>query len=489
MKEMSKELLTSYTVLNSVYEAPRLMYLAGTIGAPSIAIDSPANSGLDIQKTGTPQQDPVLFSYTGPAASEKGTKLRLLLAKILTTAGTSVASYSVITPSADGASWAFLKNDINLKIGSTLVAGNPHGVAQVDDTLYIIDYDTRKIWLVGVGALDTATGSTIELTKPPIDLTANLEPDSKGQAIIYLKNGDDEYLFALYIRNDTAGTPDNPSVLVRLKKVNGVFVYEGASNQTPVGKNAQEIIPITGSGGNIRLLIPSIGGRQKSGETNFHESNICKIDPFAATLEAEIIITGDPDESKRNTTNTYDIAAIAAQAKPNGIVYILTFTFGTGYQSLNWKLYKTTADKLLAVEPGSPLSLLEITESEPDNVLQIVDHGPTASPTTYSTGLNFWDILYENGVGGTDPGRLWFRRDGIRVSMATDYENPHWWFGMGADRGQIGSENINSLELTCETLRQITASFSGKRGFKIAAPHLKANALKAARGSVPEEEK
>ena len=45
-KELPKELLASLTALDTVYQGPRLMYVAGTIGNPVISMDSPAERGM-----------------------------------------------------------------------------------------------------------------------------------------------------------------------------------------------------------------------------------------------------------------------------------------------------------------------------------------------------------------------------------------------------------------------------------------------------------
>ncbi|MDR2494646.1 MAG: hypothetical protein LBD24_05415 [Spirochaetaceae bacterium] len=501
-----RELLASFTVLDTVYQGPRLMYVAGTIGNPVVSIDSPADSDLEIRNDQPPEdsQDPVLFSYTVPSSSGTDRELRILLAKIHTPeAGLpSTVRYSVIKPSADGSDWDWQTQNITLNAGGAQAATNPHGVAQVGDDLYIIDYDARKVWFVGTAALDSATegaavdvAGVIDLSEEALGVDIGLPPDAKGQGIIYLQDGDDEYLFALYIIS-VVNYPDvtyEPSILMRLTKTGGAF---GFNARTDVGRNAQEIIPVTGISG-TRLLIPAIGGKQESNLTNGAFSNITRVDPFASTLSADVIIEGDAPAAAPSDTGTYDIAAIAAQAgsaSNGGIVYILTFTFGPNFKSLFWKLYKTTGNMLITLDVVLTPSEME---ADPDD-FTLVDSGqtfgyPDSSGETGYAGLSYWDILYENGVDQYDQGRLWFRRNGIRIASAADYENPHWFFGLGVDRGQIGGENINSLELTCETLRQIAAGFSGKRGFKIAAPRVKAHALKAKARSIampePEERK
>ena len=82
--------------------------------------------------------------------------------------------------------------------------------------------------------------------------------------------------------------------------------------------------------------------------------------------------------------------------------------------------------------------------------------------------------------------RLWCRRNGIRISKGGDYAD-FKFFEIGPEPGKIGGYNINAFDLTCETLRQVSSGFSGKRGFKIAHPSIKARGLKSARAGEPEE--
>ena len=476
-----KELVVSYSALNHEFKLPRLMYIAGKVQDPDFSIDSPADSNLTIQRPDVEQQDPLLFSYSGPDGDNIVRELRILLAKVYTDmspAGiTSNAKYSVIMPSNDGKYWRFRTKDITLWQSDVQVAGNPHGVVQIQDTLYILDYDNRKIWLAGVAELDGAKDNDhLTLTKPPIDLSI-LPSNAQGQALIYLKSGEDEYLFALYIRStvtiDSEGKPNIEylaSILVRLKKNTGSGAFEYV-DQKPVGRNAQEIIPVTNADGGVHLLIPAIGGMQNYTTTNGGFSEISIVDaPFAPVFGAETLITGD-DAAAAPSAASYDITAIAAQAQNGGIIYILTFTFNEAdYSELYWRLYKTNVTSLIYSEARG----LTLSELETAGVLQVAAEGLAESHDPGSPGLFYWDIFYVNGVNGVNEDLLVFHKNGILITSAVEYDDHGVYFGMGMGPGKIGNDNINSLIIPCEVIRQIAAGFSGKRGLKPLAPHLKA---------------
>jgi hypothetical protein len=496
-----KELLAAFTVLDTDYKNAVLRYIPGTPAenAPDIdaaSIENPATAvgAPDIAIGAKDDYDPVLFAFT-----VDGPELRILFVKVGTdpVGGTSLARYSVLDPNdPPSGTWQTLARDVHLRYNNADVLGNPHGLAQVEDTLYFIEYDTQKIWSLGVDKLDGKIKDPDDPNDPgdptydmaaPIDLglgtSANLPADAKGQDLIYLQNGN-EYLFALYIVNDSDGDNYQNSILVRLKKVSGAFVFDG---KVPVGKNAQNIHLVKYTPPSTQkdpepdpavsmLLIPVIGGKQEEGSTNGTFSNICKVDPFAVTLTAAQILTGDAMPGSGPPT-TFDIASIAPQDAVNGLVFILTHTFDTNYTALYWKVYKTTADQLLTLSGSPTLSSLEGT------VLSIEETGPTLGVHGYG-GLSYWDIVYENGTG-PNGGRLWYRRDGIHI------HDPHVWantmiFDVGLGLGQIGGTNINSFDLAAEVIRQAKAGVSLKRGFKSFTSR-DAAALMSAAGEEEEE--
>ena len=474
-QDSNRELLAAYTVLDGGYKNAVLRYVAGEAAGDALditgAIDSPATAvGVPSVAVGADDDpDPELFSFTVPV-SGGDPLVRILLVKVSTPTpgGTSTGRYSVLDPhDPPSGTWTTLARDVYLTDGTNRVAGNPHAVAQAGNTLYIIEYDTRKIWPLGIHELDGQIGEpTVDhpLAGAPIDLgvsPASLPADAKGQDLIYLKNGDeDEYLFALYQRpQNSSASSYYPSVLVRLKKnaASGLFEFNGKAS---VGPNAQSIIPVWNGSGAISLLIPAIGGEQQGdGTTNETASTIHKADPFAATFTATGIVTGDAMPPS-GAPATFDIAAIAAQAANNGVVYILTFTFAADYTELNWKLYKTTANQLLNIIPIPQPPTLSSLEG---NVLTLVISATTLGIDGYG-GLSFWDILYENGTAAAAD-RLWFRKDGIEIHSAQNYPTIRR-FAPGLGFGQTGGDNINAFDLVAETIRQAKAGVSLKRGFK-----------------------
>jgi hypothetical protein len=349
--------------------------------------------------------------------------------------------------------------------GGLSVANNPHGLAQVGNFLYLVDYESRKIYILGADELNgLAAGTPHTLVKTPFDVgaAARLPDDAKGQAIIALNDGTTTYLYALYIDNDSTGTVYGSSILVRLtvdtdstSSTYGELTY---LDQVDVGENAQEIIPVTETGGNITLLIPAIGGMQQAGATNLTDSDISAVAPFAATLSASILLTGD--SAGLPPPQAYDLRAIAAPSRPdsNGSVYVLTGTYDADYNQ-DFRLYKSTVAQLLSAS-GTNLSAA-VTRG----ILTEVD---------YAKGMigYFWDILYENAAG-PDGDRLWFLRGApILVSRAAAYGARSLYFGTGTADGQIGGQVINSADLTAETVAQAKAGVSLKRGLRGTAPKI-----------------
>jgi hypothetical protein len=476
-----KELLAAYTVLDAAYKNAVLRYIPGTAAGAAAdlsptAIEDPATAvgvpSIAVGAAGDP--DPVLFTFTVPDANNEP-QVRILLVKVDTPVpgGSSTGRYSVLKPhEPPSGTWETLARDVYLlaKDGSTRVAGNPHALAHTPDGLYIIDYDSQKIWPLGIteldGEIDPDGGSVDhELDGVPIDVGA-IVPDfpanAKGQDLVYLRDddNDDEYLFVLYqVPNPSVSSGYDLSWLVRLKKnASGIFVYD---IHTDVGMNAQAIIPVTGSNGKS-LFVPALGGIQHDGSTNGENSTIHVAAPFVAAddFEAEELVKGDNAPS---TPATFDIAAIAASV--NGTVYILTFTFASGYSALNWKLYKTTVDQLLDAGDTN-LSVLEElpNNTNPGRILTVAAQGPTGGIDGYG-GLNYWNIVMENGSAAAG-NRLWFRRDGIQAHDANNYSASPRVFDWGLALGETGGVNINSFDLAAETIRQARAGVSSTRGFK-----------------------
>lgn len=408
--------------------------------------------------------DPVVFSYV------YGSSARVLMGKNTTSAGTlpSATTYTLLAlPATVGAPWptALATNITLVDENSNPVATNPHGVAQVGDWLYIVNYDSQKITRLGTNELSGLTpSSTHPVDEEPFDLSpgtdADLPDNCRGQGIIALKGGDGiDYLFALYIRNNPQATQYNPSILVKMAvKSDGSLEYK---DQISVGMNATEIIPVDGGVGGVTLLIPAMGGPQQAGTTNGANSKITAVPAFASTFTATDLLIGDASAS----AGTFDLREIAAPMPGSGIdaVFIMTGTYDASYNQ-NWTLYWTSISKLLGFK-NTPIS----TAAGGTNPALITVDGGIGSPGYY------WSILWENGDANNQP-RFWgLRGSPILATLATDYNSPtasqadptkYKFFEVGTDPGQIGGQNVNSADLIAETLRQAAAGVSLKRALR-----------------------
>jgi hypothetical protein len=484
---MANNFRLDYTVLDGGYQNGSLQVIigddAGTNGNFG-SIQNPANTGVPIEIT---MFDPVVFSYV------YGGSARVLMGKITTSAGTlpSATSYTLLAlPGTVGVPWptALATNISLVDENNNPVATNPHGVAQVGDWLYIVNYDSQKITRLGTNELNgLSAGSTHPVAKQPFDLAEEAElPDNcRGQAVIALKDGaGNNYLFALYIRNNPAATQYNPSILVKMAvNADGSLRYVA---QAEVGMNATEIIPVDGGDGGVTLLVPAMGGPQQGGTTNGANSNITAVPAFASTFTARVLLKGDDPAP---TPPTFDLREIAAPMPGSGIdgVFIMTGTYDTSYNQ-NWTLYWTSITKLLGFN-NTPIST---AAGGTDPALITVD-GSLGSPGYY------WSILWENGDANNKP-RLWFLRGSpILATLATDYNSPtssqpdtnkYKFFAQGTGPGQIGGQNVNSADLIAETLRQAAAGVSLKRSLRGRIdPHVRAAIQKAAAATAEEERK
>jgi hypothetical protein len=468
-----KQVLLTYSVLDDSYSNGSIRYLRGLRDAaawvPDVGtIDNPSDTGVALLPS---DADPKLFSFV-----YKG-EARMLLAKVKTVPGSaSSATWTLLAvPNPAFGGWNSLARDITLQDGKMPAATNPYGVAQVGNWLFIVDYDSQKIYILGVNELNgLADGSTYTLTQAPIDLgpgtTAGLSADAKGQAIIALSNGGNDYLYALYTVSYDPSTVQDPGILVRLTvdRATGALTYD---TQTTVGANPQEIVPVTPSGGGTQLLIPAIGGIQNAGATNGIDSNISAVPAFSAWQKlAPVLVTGN---AKPGATPAYDFHAIAAVLRPddNGVIYMLTIDYAANWAGNDWAFYRTTVSNLLGLT-GSP----EIQNAG----FTLVDSGN--APAGY-----FWSILFENGAVAAND-RLWFfRGTPLLVTPALTYTAPpqagaaNAFYDFGENADQIGGQNVDWADLTIETLRQAAAGVSLKRSFR--------SVIKAPKAAGEEEEK
>ncbi|MDR3147352.1 MAG: hypothetical protein LBU00_03120 [Treponema sp.] len=484
---MYPKLLLTYSVLNKGYKNGQVRFLRGQQDADSATpsagtVENPRDTGIPMLPT---VADPKIFSF-----AYRG-DVRFLLCKVNTpvpgTPSVEGLWSLLLAPTPPYGVWGPLARDIVLKDSSgNAVLANPYGVAQNGDTLYIAEYDSQKVYALGVNELNgLADGASYTLTKPVLDLgpgtTANLPANAKAQAIITLTDANKKvWVFVLYIVANASGSTHQNGVLVRLSaNSSGNLSYDTtANNKVNVGRNPQEIIPVTETNGNITLLIPAIGGMQQTGSSNGTNSNITFVPAFGAwsyglSNTAPVLLTGDPMPSSGEPT-VYDIRAIAApsRADSNGVVYILTGTMGE-YYTMNWALYKTTVGTLLSIQGTPTLSTSGLTAVDSD----------TGSMTI------FLDILYENGETSAQD-RLWFfRTTPLLVCPAAAYPaspsptpptQAYRFFDYGESEGNIGGYNVDWADLSIETVRQIAAGTSLKRSVR---------ALKVKAASDEEEEK
>jgi hypothetical protein len=486
------DILATYVGMDLAYMQGKLMFVAGkedaakgdvgTLTLPMKAQGVTINAQTD--------NDPVAFSYVYTQGSESS--LRELLVKI--DAPSTPARFSVLVPSVDGA-WVTRTSDVTLVESGNTVAFNPHGLAQIGNTLYLIDYETKSIVIADADALEAAADNAA-LPVTTFDLSGDLPNDGRGQAIIAL--GD--YLYALYIDSDANAENFGPSVLFRLSIDSGTGEL-AVDAQTSVGMNAQSIIPVN-DGTTVQLLIPAIGGSQKyDGTTNGTDSNVSCVEAEAATwpATASVIVTGD---ASATPATAYDIHAVAAAMRDgSSILYLLTqgYTGGSATASPNaapWRLYRTTVTKFLSIAGSSISAAAAVTA----NKLTLVDEDTARATNAYvKFGIYFWDILYEQVPGDDSTAdRLWFARGTPllvtrtgKVGSAPAYgsptaleqEYPYVLFGF------LGGTNINagSLDLAVETMNQTTRGVSLKRTLrKAVAPRPTEEEIKAANAQAQE---
>jgi hypothetical protein len=249
------KVLLSYTVLDASYENPSLKYIAGEEDATSTTlgtVNDYSESGMLFRQS---INDPVIFTYTYGDAPN--TVVRGLLANIESHyLQPSTCTYSVLKTSADGA-W---QRGADITFTASMISNpiaNPHGLAQVGKFIYLIDYETQFIYVVTVDQLET--GGTISLDSPPpfnLGDAAGFDPINwgdadayaeKGQAVIALSNGNGNYLYALYIKNNN-NDPYPDYELSKLAKlyinpIDGSLSYDDEI-VLDLSYNATEIVPV-----------------------------------------------------------------------------------------------------------------------------------------------------------------------------------------------------------------------------------------------------
>jgi hypothetical protein len=452
----------AYSVLDNRYQNGLLKKIEGEPAAATAEVASIQDPDDTFVPIRAGESDPKVFSYA------YGQDPAILVAKVTTPPGWGVqpssCKYTLAAPKAGvGTAWKVLARDIVLKSGGEEVATNPFGVAQVGNWLFLIDFDSPKIYQLGVNELNRLPdGEEHELAYTPFDPNdegAGLPPLAKGQAIIAAQDSaGNPFLFALYIVADITTKPYPTYSLSRLVKIEvdpdyGILSVAGTVDNLTY--NAQELIYINNFDGSPGLLIPALGGPQQyTGYSNGEDSKLQLVRPFASPMTVKDLLKGDP---LALPPTAYDIRAVAAAPDTSGAspIFILTGTMDTAYNQ-NWRLYATTAD-LLKTTNDTALSAAVTA----DTIWQ--SDGGLGSPG------NYWDIYYENGTTPGSPAgdRLWFLRGSPIVIGATPgFPNNPKTFAVGYDQGQIGGVNVDSAALVSETMKQAAKGLSLKRGLR-----------------------
>jgi hypothetical protein len=496
---MADKIILGYTTANEGYTQDKVMVLSGKDGGsswdPSL-INNPVNSGYAVDPS---VEDTVLLDYV-----RRG-QLRIIVLKIASTPPDqpSDTTYTALEPSnMDIEDWNNIIRE-NVKLAypaGTYVGTNPHGLAQVGDWLYIVDYDSRKIVVVGADEFDTMTDApnhTLQI--PPYDMglgtAADLPDNAKGKAIIALKEETTDpetsqttsafYLYALYIVfNGTTGEHFD-SILVKLAvspptppdpNNSSVTPDSGLSyaGQVTMGLNGQEVIPgfvVTTSNGattsSIRLFVPNLGGRQLAGSSNGVASSIMSVPAFGDwenDLPDPVTHITGVNPVAGQELKYFDIHALGVSTREDGsaVFYFLTASFLAGYKGFDYRIYKSTTSNIgNAVNlPLDSASFLDIAE--------IVDEGrvySTANPLA-PYGIYYLNLLLQNADTADGERIIVFLGSEILISGASNYKARALIFGDGEGTGRIGGKNVNSAIAPSETIRQYAEDQSLKRGVR-----------------------
>jgi hypothetical protein len=461
------KLLLDYTVLDQAYTHGKLQFITGDDGAPAANVANPVDTNIDDIEPYT-DEDPEIFSYMGGSgnATPRGL-LCNVTTNFSTTPATSTGKYTVCTPTASGSTFAWAitgTKDIQLMNNSVSpavpAAGNPYGVAQVGNFLYIVEYDSAKIYTLNIANFEASTAATYNVdavtdasTKYPVPVGAY----SHGAALLSLTDSSDDttYLYGLFTvaTVDGSGYPDvySSSVIVRYE----VDTATGALSNpivVQVGANATALVPAPNGTGGIAILVPAIGGKQQYGTTNGPASVLSVVpafDDFANTSPAPIAFTGDAAGSV-SPTGTYDIRGVAV-SEDGSYAYLLTATYSASYLT-NWRLYSATVADILGAS-SQPLSTATV----------LTDVDSTADPDNGDPGY-YWEVQYENNATVAN-GRLWFVKGSpIRISLGSNYDKNGSTYKQ-IDAGSGGplyspQFNVNSADLIGEMIYQASKGVS-----------------------------
>jgi hypothetical protein len=329
----------------------------------------------------------------------------------------------------------------------TAVAGNPYGVVQIGNFLYILDYDSTNIYRLNINTFERAASSgtyQVDDITPVLGLPGP-GPNQRihGAALISLTGGGTTYLYGLYnyATENASHTPTDYTAgyLARLAVNTGSGALTPSGTPVSVGRNAQALIPAPGGTDGITILIPAIGGIQNAGSTNWTKSILSRVSAFAGFSRGSAVAYVGGNTSLLTPSGYYDIKSVAVS--DDGLAYLLTETWDANYNSW-WKLFKTTVNTILAAND------VLIANAG----LQLVDSG------LGSLG-SYWEVFYENATPASD-GRLWFiQGTPIRVNRGSDYQDKYLF-----DRGVLyfpasggffpDNVNVNSADLIGEMIYQ-----------------------------------
>ena len=484
--------LVDYIVADEDYQNPALKSIIGEANGDSTAISTldpePVESGvpfLSLQEGDNPLPPPApaiipidqdqgihAFAYNGT--------VRLLMSDTRTPVSwlpSEDTRYSLLAEPRNPESFlSVLSRDIALTVGGETetvaeIAINPHGTAQLGDTLLFGWYDDGTIYFLGTNELNgLPAGSTYKLRKTPIDLHDLAYPalpaNAHLQSMFYAPDPDgNPVLFALFITYDVDDeshliTDYYSSILLRL----AVTVdTQGDISLTQTGKvetspNSQDLFMAPGSNGAI-LLIQAIGGKQQDGGTNGVLSSIRGVPAFGTWDnlggQATIMLTGDPAPPPETAPTAYDIQDGAAVYRegvaPEDIkVIISTGMYHDGYEQYDKQVYYITAAALTALQ--------DVTISD------AADFGLTAfkgAETGMGGGVR--DMFIEPGDSAAAD-RLW-ERDGGQLSVCSvaNPESDKQVYTPGTGPQNTGGAYLNSATCTSLALEEARLGRTIKR--------------------------
>jgi hypothetical protein len=475
--EDEEETVLSDAVGGKLYQDNTIMYVGGIPGE-RFSLENPRDA-----------MTPVVAGLTDLALHSLvwRNEVRMLVAKITSKGGTpsSSSKYGLLgVPRRPREGWPVLADNVTLEYpAGTEAASDLRGLVQVKDWNYGIDYDSRKILILGANELNGLFNVSHTLEIEPYDLSAEAElpADAKGWAIAALRDEatDTDYVFALYNQPTTSSaTAYTDSILVKMKVNKDDGTLEVVETLTLTGVlNAQGLAPVIADDGSLAFIIPAIGGMQQGGATNQMNSVLAKVTNLfgdaatpATPMAVDKVLTGDPTSTPTPPRPTWDIAGFTAALRKGGVAYIRASKYNEGWTSDNFTYYKTTVSKLLNLTASKTLwnayvdGTLEIAEEGAVTSSNFIEAGGVTSPAP--CGIYFHDLLIAMGDEPEDDEIFVFQGSAFKVCDALHYDARSLGFGLGNDDGQIGGYDVNSVDATWESERQIRNGMHYKHGIR-----------------------